>query len=494
MLALCTLQSLFQKQITHSSPDFDRIAAQFLSQATPLPDDIIDLCSWKEPLLSEDKAFENWKHLLGFNILCSLSHANQIEIGAKVRQFEQHPWNQSSQYFRAIVALNHAFAKMPVPEVGPHLLESGAALIDLHEYCPWLSLSYHPQHLEFGLFLCLLALLTKRQDLQQVVLQLAHWQLNTLDAEGKPMAALFVREKEGNPFNLLCLSYLLFRSASILSEESPFAAVAEAALNGIQERLDKEHHKIDPLWPLIEKWLEPFKTISRAPLLLSEQIYDPSTALVGYRSTSQHVVCTLHGGHTGLGALRYENIEIVNYGPQYLPLGECQGFGIEGNALSDHGMRRSVIDWRPHSFCLKGCTRLIDQPSFSPLEMGKFRGIWLEVSQEFKKPHFYLKTSFLGLDGWESIAFTFFVKAERCLTHSQECLLPRTLERYEGTTQTLTFESGESVLALRPLSFKGTMQVIPLAGGNNFWGADFLVAYLLTPDQRNYQWHIGPAR
>ena len=494
MLALCSLQTLFQKQAVKSPSDFDRAAVQFLDRSTTLPEDIVEQCLWQEPLLSENKAIENWKRLLGFNILCTLGQSHQSEIAAKVRSFEQHPWNQSSQYFRSIVALNHAFAKMPIPEVGPHLLESGAALIDLHEYCPWLSLSYHPHHLEFGLFVCLLALLTKRQDLQEIVLKLAHWQLNTLDAEGKPLTALFVRENEGKSFNLSCLSYLFFRSASILSEETPFAAVSDAAMREIQENLEKQNDKIDPLWPLIEKWLEQFKVISRGPLHLSEQIYDPSTALVGYRSSSQHVFCTLHGGHTGLGSLRYENIEIVNYGPQYLPLGECSGFGIEGNALSDHGMRRSVIEWRPHAFSLKGCTRLVDQPSFSPLEMGKFRGIWLEVAQEFKKPHFYLKTSFLGLDGWESVAFTFFVKAERCRTQSQECLLPRTLERYEGPAQTLTFESQGSELVLRPLSFKGTMQVIPLAGGNNFWGADFLVAYLLSPDQRNYQWHIGPPR
>ncbi len=51
-----------------------------------------------------------------------------------------------------LVALNHALAKMPIPEVGPCLLESGAALIDLHEYCPWLSLPYTPYHYEYGIY------------------------------------------------------------------------------------------------------------------------------------------------------------------------------------------------------------------------------------------------------------------------------------------------------------------------------------------------------
>ncbi len=242
----------------------------------------------------------------------------------------------------------------------------------------------------------------------------------------------------------------------------------------------------------MERWLEQYKIYSSAALSLPENIYDPSTALVGYRSTSQHVICTLHGGHTGLGMLRVEDIEIVNYGPQYLPLSDCQGFGIEGNALSDQGIRRSMIEGRRQTFVLKGCTRLIDQPSSSPFDIGQFRGIWLEVVQEFKRPHFYLKTTFLGLDGWESVAFSFFVKARCCRTQSQQMLYPRTLERYEGEVQTLIFEGHQAALELRSLFTQGTLKVIPLGGGNNFWGADFLVAYLLHSDQRQYQWHIGP--
>jgi hypothetical protein len=492
MLNLCSLQSLYLKQIEEdSSCDFEQSVCRFLGSQIVPSKDIVEECSWQEPLLSEVKVIDNWKRLLAVNLLCDLAQLNPSEMAAKIRLFERHPWNQSSQYFRALVALNYAFAKMPVPEAGPILLESGAALIDLQEYCPWLSLPYTPYHYEFGIFLCLLALKTKRQDLQEVVLQLTYWQLHTLDVAGKPFSGLFAREKEGKTFQNLCTSYLLFRSASILKEETPFAAIAEALMKSIQESKEEEIENIHPLWPLIEKWLEQYRILSNAPFSLPEHIYDPSTALVGYRSSSQHAVCTLHGGHTGLGVFRFGDIEIANYGPQYLPLGQCQGFGIEGNARSDQGIRHSLIEWRRHSFTLRGCARLVDQPSHSPFEIGKFRGIWLEVTQEFIKPHFYLKTSFLGLDGWESVAFSFFVKAHCCRLQSQ-CLFPRTLERYEGTVQMITFEGNESVLELRSLSFPGTMQVLPLAGGNNFWGADFLVAYLLSPQQRHYQWHAGP--
>ncbi len=494
MLELCSLQSLYFTQIENSSSYFDQMVRQFLESRIIPPQNVVEECLWHEPLFEEEKAIENWKQLLAVNILCDLAQLHPSELSVKVRFFERHPWNQSSQYLRSLVALNHAFAKMPIPEVGPHLLESGAALIDLYEYCPWLSLPYTPHHFEFGIFLCLLTLLTKRQDLQETVLRIAHWQLNTLDTEAKPLAGLFVREKEGKTLQQCCLSYLLFRSAALLSQETPFAAIAEIVMKGIQERVEKTREKMDPLWVLIEKWLEHHHQIlSHTSLELSEHIYDPSTALAGYRSSSYHIVCTLHGEHTGLGMLRQGDIEIISYGPQYLPLGECQGFGIEGNALCDHGMRRSMIEWRRGSFVLKGCTRMVDQPSSSPFKVGQFRGIWLEVVQEFKKPHFHLKTTFLGLDGWDSVAFSFFVKAAQCKIQSQ-VLYPRTLGSYDGETHSLLLEGHDNQLELSLLSIKGRMQVIPLAGGDNFWGADFLVAYHMTADHCHYQWHIGPPR
>lgn len=485
MLPPNSLQFFYQQQAKGLSTEFERVVARFLqTPSDALSEDILDECRWQEPLLSEEIAHKNWKNLLTLNILSNLAGLKTKEISSKVRHFEKHPWNQSSQYFRALIALNHAFAKMPIPEVGPHLLESGAALIDLHEFCPWLSLPYHPQHIEFGLYLCLLGLLTKREDWQESAAKIAHWQLNLLDANAKPLKGMFVREKEGGSFHQLCLTYLFFRAAAIIKEEAPYAAVAKACMEEIETAMKKKEQILDPLFVLIERWLEQFKMNATTPLSLDEHIQDPSTALVGYRSSGQHVICTLHGEHTGLGTLRYGDIDIVNYGPQYLPLGECQGFGVEGNALSDQGIRRSTIESRPHTFSLKGCTRLVDQND-------KFRGIWMDVVQEFKKPHFYLKTTFLGLDGWDSVAFSFFIKAARCKLQ-QETFLPGTLKRYDGVAQTLTFEAKDSMLELRPLTFKGTMQIIPLAGIQNFWGADFLVSYLMNQDQRQYQWHIGP--
>jgi hypothetical protein len=254
---------------------------------------------------------------------------------------------------------------------------------------------------------------------------------------------------------------------------------------------NKSNEKILPLWILLERFLLPDrKEIEEKKLALCERIFDPSTALVGYRSSKQHVLCTLHGVNTGLGHIRIGDVEIVNYGPQYLPLSDCEGFGIVGNTLSDQGIRRPLIEWNSNSFTIKGCVRLVDQPDALHK---KFRGIWVDIAQDFKRPHFYLNATFLSLDGWDSVVFSFFIKARRCCVYSRPTpLLPRTLERYEGNIEPLILNGEHEQLILRAVSQEGRMQIIPLGGGDNFWGADFIISYILVPEVSDYQWYIGP--
>ncbi len=489
------LQSLYQKQVEKGpsfSSTFDRVVYDFFEHQS-LPsieewEESVEECAWQETFLGEERGFENWKRLLALNFFRSFTSYSPDSLAAKVRSFGYQPWNQHSPYFRALVALNHAFVQMPVPDAVPPLLDKGAALIEVSEYCPWMALPYTPYHLELGLFLSLLGLLTQGKELQVAASQIGRWQCNTLDGEGHLFRGLFVREREGKHFSHLCVSYLFFRSLAVFDSDSLFAEASERAM---QEMQKQNQERVSSLWVLIEKWLAPYSFKATGSFSLPEFIYDPSVALVGYRSSAQHVVCTLHGGHTGLGTIRKGGVEIVSYGPQHLPLEDCRGFGIEGNLLSDHGIRKSVIACKPHAFSLKGCTRLVDRPSSSPL--GEFRGIWLEVEQAFKASCFCLDVRLLGLEmeNWEALSFSFFVRAEKCLISSLKILQPRTLERYEGKGEELTFEGEQGKVKLESSSFQGILQVVPLAGENHFWGADFLVAYLLDPKQAAYQWRVS---
>ncbi|WP_068470340.1 hypothetical protein [Candidatus Protochlamydia phocaeensis] len=492
MIDALPLQSFYQASVEDSnhSPSLSQAVNDWLLNQSLQLEELAESCIWRETLMSTEMAIENWKQLLTLNLLNYFSSTPVGNLAAKVQLFERQPWNQSSQYFRALVALNHVLSKMPVPEVGPYLLESGAALIDLQEYSPWLSLPYVPYHLEFGIFLCALAFLTKREDLKDQVIRLARWQLNTVDAHYYPFASLFIRESEGKSFQNLLLYYLLFYGVSCLTEEMEFESASQALYKHLQVAAEKEPISISPLWILLERLFKKQTAAAFLPFPLPEHIYDPSTSLVGFRSNNQHAVCTLHGGHTGLGSIRIEDVELVNYGPQYLPLGDCLGFGIEGNHLSEHGLRKSIIELRRQGFVLKGCARLVDQPS--SCQTGRFRGIWLEVAQEFKQSRFNLKTTFLGLDGWEDVAFSFFFKAQKCHIPGKMSLAPCTLDRYSGEAQPILLEGEQTKLKLSVPSFSGSMQVIPLAGKDNFWGSTFLVAYLLQAQQRHYHWQLEP--
>lgn len=488
------IQALFQRSIdlASDSSSLDQEMLKFIHQKEISIDELVRDCFWQETMLSPEKTIENWKRLLTLNLLNHYSKPNSTQLVPLLHSFERQPWNQSSQFFRLMAALNHHLAEIPVPEVGVHLLESGAALIDFQEYCPWLSLPYHPYHLEFGIFLCALALLSKRSDLEPYVRRLASWQLNMLDVKGYPFNALFIREKDNNYFELILLHYLLFRGAACLTKDNKFAYFSELLGKHVKEIFEIKRPQINPLWVLIEKVFE-WQDTTLPVYDLPSQIHDSSTSLIGYRTEQQSAVCTLHGGHTGLGYLRDQDVEIINYGPQYFPLDDCGGFGIEGNHLSDHGIRQSIMEWTRHGFSLKGCVRMVDQQSTSPMQLGLFRGIWLEVGQEYKHSQMRIKTSFLGLDGWDSVAFCFFVKAQKCQIN-QTCLLPGKLEHYEGDIIPIRLEGKQSALDLSALVHKGRMQVIPLCGGSNFWGANFLVAYLLDSNHRNYTWSIDSVK
>lgn len=77
-----------------------------------------------------------------------------------------------------------------------------------------------------------------------------------------------------------------------------------------------------------------------------------------------------------------------------------------------------------------------------------------------------------------------------CIKINTQLIFPKTLDRYEGEVHSVILEGKESSLELYPELCKGVMQVIPLVGGNEFWGADFLIAYHLDPQHSHYQWNM----
>lgn len=454
--------------------------------------DLVEECSWRPSINAEEKSVSNWKELLKINLLFFLAKKNSPSLSEKICSFENQPWNHSSQLLRLMLTVNQLLANQRVSDPEISLLDGGAALIQLKEFESWRALPYHPQHLELGIYLGLYGLLSRSKEVESTLCHLANWQLNALDSTGKPIKSLFAREDDAAEKDLSLLYYLFFLGVAKVTANSKFASVCQALQPELSRVLSECEGPIDPFYVLIEQFFGDFQ-LSELALDLPCQIYDTSTSLVGYRSKDATALCTLHGGHTGLGYLRFEDLEILNYGPQYYPLDDCRGFGIEGNFYSDHGIRKSIVEWNRTGFSLKGCVRFVDQPNFAVSQPGffdKYRGIWIDVDQEYQKGRFKLGAKFLSLDGWENTSFSFFVRADFCELKDGSILKPQTLKRYEGKWIDFCFKTQLASIEISPSVKEGILKIIPLSGQKNFWEASFLVSYEMVPTQSHYQWTI----
>lgn len=466
----------------HLAELFNRQSDRVFIDKNELEDAINTPSNWLAPI-NDVNILSNWKRFLELNLTSKGMH--QPLLMRKINELLHHPWNTHSQYLRALIALNQALLGMPVLDIGLSLLEGGAAAIELEEYAPWQAIPYCPYHAEFGVLISLVAFLTKNNALQKQALKLAQWQLNTLDASFHPLRGLFVKEENGSIAQILQWNYVFFRSIACLFENEQFQKPAAEQIKFLK---NLERMTIQPVMTLLEALME-FNPKNRQEWTLSEEVKDPSTSLVGVRFPHHHAFCTIHGAHTGLGTFKLGDIDIVNYGPQFLPLEECKGFGIEGNYLSEHGLRKSLIEIRENGFSLKGCARMVDQPS-EGAEMGLFRGIWMEMEQTYQAKQLEISLHLLAMQGWEQVAFSFFVKAKKCLVGGAESIHSSTLQRYEGKSESLIFEGKRESVLLSQQS-AGHMHIIPLSGKDNYWGADFLVAFMLN-EQSHHQWKITP--
>lgn len=491
-MELCSVQSLYLRQSSNpvdSISDMEFAVDAFLNGCAVDIEELIDSRCFSLAPATPDHAAKNWKNLIALCLMGGGTHAPLLS--QKVAHLLQQPWDQNSQYQRVLVALTQSLVGMTPLDAAPTLLPSGAAAFPQREYSPWLDLPYFPLHAEFAFFLCLLAHRSDRQDWKSAAALAAVWQLNALDLNFYPVVGLFTQEKQGAITNHLLWNYLLFKGMSCLLKEHSFEESARAQLKYLEAMQPQAMGRISALMPLLERQIPTHNSID-GRMTLQEKIHDPHTALVGFRTSQHHAICTLHGGFTGMGSYRHQDVWITSYGPQYLPLGECQGFGIEGNSLTDHHARKSEIECGAATFSLRGCARLVDQPIQGQSEFGQFRGIWLETEQEYHEQKLHIRTHLLGFTSWEGVAFSFFVKANRCRLKDGNALNARSLNRFEGTIQDVVLEAEAGSVVLTSDLDSGTMHIIPLEGGSSFWGADFLVAFLLDPEKSKYGWQLSP--
>jgi hypothetical protein len=175
------------------------------------------------------------------------------------------------------------------------------------------------------------------------------------------------------------------------------------------------------------------------------------------------VVATTAGHGTGLGAGSFGDVTICTFGPQVSPLGDCSTFGIH-NPVSAEGPRHraTIAEDSIEGVCAIHGTE----------------GQWLEVKQTIDQESWEI-----AIEG-AAHPLLFYVNCQAVTAGSSR--VPRgALSGYTGPASELQLEGAEGSVTLT--SETSEVQVIPLSGGDHFWGASFLIAY---PPQNQLQFTL----
>jgi hypothetical protein len=353
-------------------------------------------------------------------------------------------------------------------------------------YWSWADIPFMIQHAQLGIIHTLLAFHQPDSGYRATSKAIADWQTQLLDSDGIP-TTLYQREGATTETQLLATHYILYRAIAQLHQCTRAAAISETILLKL--------HQIEtpsrlPLYLFaVEAFLEsqlppPPPEVKSLP----EMIADPKVLIAGYRSSTRSVICSLSGSRTGIGYIRKGDVKILSYGPHGFPLTECQQYGIEAAATLGAG-EMAVGE---NAFNLSRIIKLPAEPPANnhPATFGMLPAPFefAEIRQEYADDILHVSYKPYSSRSRE-LGFAFFAQASNCLLSDGTLIKRKSLEQFSGKSQPLALQANHATLTLLPAD--GTeMQIIPLAGSDDFWGADYLIAFK-TPDAGCfYKWKV----
>ncbi|MCH9613973.1 MAG: hypothetical protein SP1CHLAM54_09820 [Chlamydiia bacterium] len=230
----------------------------------------------------------------------------------------------------------------------------------------------------------------------------------------------------------------------------------------------RESFQLSPYLARLEAYL-----LATLPTLY-QNVHVNQTGIASFECGRLKGQFSLEGVHGGFGSVDAQSASIVTMGPHFFPLGVSDLYGI-------YRTKGSVEDVQISNdpFAFKGWTRLAHKQKPSDL--------WMEVVASTDKDKLKLSVKFLNFTDFSPISIAFFVRANKVVVNPFFEVYPSTLERYQGGCETISLSDGALTLKAQ---FEGEMQVIPLAGGPYFWGADFLVAYAIHEEMTSYDFDV----
>lgn len=203
---------------------------------------------------------------------------------------------------------------------------------------------------------------------------------------------------------------------------------------------------------------------------------DENYGLALHRGEDHSLLCAATGCKSGIGAFLKEGCGVINMGPQFLPLGETDDFGIVGRPAElqiNHEDSRFSLSWRSPIAATHP-----RETGLPHLKDAIYSGMWALFNMTFREGTLCAEITIDGYRPLNTTLFSFFCKATLCQVGDLS-LRPCSLDRYEGPAQSITLHGQNNSLSL---AISNPIRVIPLAGGNAFWGSDFLIAAELSSE------------
>ncbi|MFT4552118.1 MAG: hypothetical protein ACI9S8_000740 [Chlamydiales bacterium] len=492
------LALLSEKQ---SLSSFEKLVAEFLSCKTIDPSLIDEALSQDE--IHKNNELENdldiQRKILALNCMLELSEENEElrkPVLAAYNRSKYSTFDRDFQLIDGLIALNGQMLSVAKKRVSPKLHSTGACPMEWRGYFPWATLPQPKLQAEMGAVWAILGRVANDANLLSSASKAAEWQVNhTIDHRACPTHGLFWKENQASLLDILSANILLFHSVATFCGNSEIEDLVQKQQSFLPEKVENEDLSFLAYVSILSFWIDSLVT-TPMPQQFSMQtsFCDPHVALIGARSEDSHVACTLLGSNTGLGTFCKDELSVINYGPQLLPLGDCKNFGIERTFRPENESNpEAFFEAREDGFILKGSCKVAMQTgntSTAHLAVPGHSGIWMDVSQVYSSGELTLEVSPYGLEVNENLAFAFYVKGKSCDINGLK-VSPRSLDRYEGTVETIHIRGEHSSIKIEAPSPAHSLQVIPLAGDNHFWSADFLLAYSIPVEPKVYSWKLS---
>ncbi len=365
--------------------------------------------------------------------------------------------------------------------------KSGRALSSLNDFLEEPALHAH-LHAELAILWILVGQLVQDTELVQAGIQAASWQLHSLSQQQLPYRSFLSNHIDVNYSNLVLIQGVLFYGASLAAKDMEMASIANQHFDYLKNKQLAKNCSVEILFLLFLNIFNeqfPQKIIPSEPNL--PRSYQPDQeAMVGLRSNEVSLVLHLMGSSASMGALKYEGLEIAAFGPQQGSLADGRLFGSVDSTCLKHPFVAKQSD---KEVSLRGLVSLPKLSESSSEVSWEMTSGWLELDISFQQNYLQVQVNPLKVPG--QTYFIFYVVADQCLIKAQKKVLYRSLEQFQGDICSVSFLNKKNAFNFDPLFSKGSMKIIPLEGGESFWGANYLIAYGLSDQESSYQWEIS---